>query len=306
MVLIGAGAALPACLGGRLAGEQPAPRVETLTLPHPDGRQSEYRIVVPAGGSAWPVVLFSHGANSSNADYDGFWLPWAARGHLVIGANHIDTGPPATQRKVGHGELWRSRVADALLPVRDRAPFDALAARQGARLEWQRVCAAGHSFGAVVAQALAGATLAESPGDLSALRDGTARVAACIALSPPGTLAGFVPADAWESVRVPSLLQTGDRDVLPGFVDDWHLRTVGFAGRPDRWTLVGHGVDHYFGGLICRRRPDAEAELPALRQSAALTGDFLEAYLRGRAGALRALRRRAALGDDGLMSVRPA
>ncbi len=301
MVLLGAGAALPACVG---AGPARSPsRVSTLSLAHADGRETAYRIMVPVRGSVWPVVLFSHGANSSNADYDEFWLPWAARGYLVIGANHLDSGPPETQRKVAHGELWHTRVADTLLPARLPAAFDALAARQGARLEWRTLCAAGHSFGAVVAQALAGARLSDRPDALDALHGGLARVAGCIALSPPGVRAGLLPADAWDGVRVPSLLQTGDRDVLPGFVDDWRVRTAGFAGKPQRWTVVGHGIDHYFGGLICHRRADANAELAALRQSAALTGHFLDAYLRGRPGALRTLRRRAALGDDGVLSV---
>jgi hypothetical protein len=127
-----------------------------------------------------------------------------------------------------------------------------------------------------------------------------ARIAACIALSPPGPLKGFIPADAWSTVAAPSFLQTGDADVLPGFVDDWRLRLTGFAGAPNRWTLIGHGVNHYFHGLICRLDPGAAADLPALEETATLSTHFLNAYLRGNSEALDTLRRRSSRGDDGV------
>jgi hypothetical protein len=227
------------------------------------------------------VVLFSHGANSSNRDYDRLWRPWAARGYLVIGPNHIDSGPPAMQVKIDHDRLWSARLDDTAQPLRDRAPFDAIAAMAGAAIDWSGVCAAGHSFGGEVSRQ-------------------TPAVAACIALSPPGPLKGFVPADAWSTVAAPAFLQTGDVDVLPGFVDDWRLRLTGFAGAQDRYTLIGRGVDHYFHGLICRLAPGGEANLPALEETARLTSDFMDAYLRRDAAALHRLKARAALGDDGI------
>lgn len=275
--------------------------ISNLTLQHPDGRETAYRIMAPGSGGAWPVILFSHGANSSNLDYDRLWSVWAKRGYLVIGPNHIDTGPPATQRKVNPGELWRARVADTALPLRQRAPFEAFARADGGALDWRSVCAAGHSFGAVIAQALAGAKL-EDPGDHTPVAARESGVGACLVFSPPGPLPKFIPADAWASVTTPSLLQTGDLDVLPGFVNDWRLRLTGFPGPPDRWTIVARGVDHYFGGLICRRKPDAVANLPALEETAALAADFLDAYLRRRTGKLASLRARAARGDDGILT----
>ncbi len=161
------------------------------------------------------------------------------------------------------------------------------------------MCAAGHSFGAVVAQALSGARII-APGDAEPRSAPTDAVAACIALSPPGPLKGFIPTDAWSTVAVPSFLQTGDADILPGFVDDWRLRLTGFAGAPGRWSLVGHGVDHYFHGLICRLNPAAAADLPALRETTDLSSQFLDAYLRRDANALGVLQSRAQRGDDGV------
>jgi hypothetical protein len=233
------------------------------------------------------------------------WRPWAARGYVVIGPNHIDTGPVAGQRKVGQGALWKARLADTALPSSQRGAFDELAKGAGASIDWSAVCAAGHSFGAVVAQALAGAKLFD-PGDHSPSDARLAAVSACMTFSPPGPLPGFIPPDAWATVTTPSLLQTGDADVLPGFVNDWRLRLTGFSGAPDRWSIVARGVDHYFGGLICRRKPEAAADLPALTETAALSDDFLDAYVRRGAKALQALRSRAERGDDGVLTFAAA
>ncbi len=301
-VLVGAaalGAGLPA------VATAAKPTSGGFRLTHPEGRTTSYRFAAPGHGGVWRVVLFSHGANSSNADYDLLWEPWAARGYLVIGPNHIDTGPPASQPKIGRSELWRARVADTALPLTQRTSFDSVAEANGARIDWRGVCAAGHSFGAVVAQALAGARLLD-PGDHSPFDGRAPEVCACMTFSPPGPLKGFIPADAWAGVTAPSLLQTGDADVLPGFVDDWRLRLTGFAGAPDRWTIVGRGVNHYFGGLICRRTPDAGALTPALHETADISGEFLDAYVRHSAGSLKALRERARRGDGGVLTFAAA
>ena len=286
-----------------VAADTPSdPLATQVLLTHPDGRETSYRMMIPQRGRKLPVVLFSHGANSTNEDYDLLWQAWAARGYCVIGPNHIDSGPVESQRKVARGELWPARVTDATLPMQQPGLFNAIAVAHGMRIDWRLVCAAGHSFGAVVAQSLAGASIIDPADDGRVDGHAAAHVKACIALSPPGPLAGFIPNDAWAGVAVPSLLQTGDRDVLPGFVDDWHSRLIGFAGRPDRWTIVGRGVDHYFGGLICRRKPGPNVQQSALEQTAQLCGVFLDAYLGGRHRALVTLRERAARGDNGVLT----
>lgn len=273
----------------------------TVTLEHPDGRKTAYRAMSPASGGDWPVILFSHGANSSHLDYDRLWRRWALAGYLVIGPNHIDTGPPETQRKVGRHELWAARLADTSLPLGQRAAFDALARAGGGTPNWDAFAVAGHSFGAVVAQALAGAKLLD-PEDHAPVSALLPAVKACLTFSPPGPLAGFIPPDAWSSVTVPSLLQTGTADILPGFVDDWHLRLTGFSGPPDRWTIVAKDVDHYFGGLICRRKPAPPTMVMAMEEVATLSCDFLDAYVRGRAERLKDLKLRASFGNDGVLT----
>lgn len=304
IVLSGA-AAFGASLAARPGFARPAMPsdlpVARLALHHPDGRTTDYRVMTPRRGRRWGVVLFSHGANSTNADYDRIWRAWVERGYMVIGPNHIDSGPPAEQRKVAIGDLWRSRIADTRAPLDQRSAFDALAAQHGATLNWDEICVAGHSFGSVVAQALAGAKLL-TPGEGAPSNTREPAVVACIALSPPGPLKGFIPADAWSTVAIPSLLETGDQDTLPHFVDDWRLRLTGFAGAPNRWTLIGRGVNHYYHGLICTLTPGPYPDLPALSETGRLTGTFLDAYVRHDAKALDQLKLRAQLGDDGVLA----
>jgi dienelactone hydrolase len=274
----------------------------TFTLAHPDGRKTDYRAMYPGAGGNWPVILFSHGANSSHLDYDRLWRRWAQAGYLVIGPNHIDTGPPETQKKIGRSELWRSRLADAALPLRQPGAFEAVARAGGGAPQWDAFAVAGHSFGAVVAQALAGANLLD-PGDHTPVSALALGVKACLTFSPPGPLAGFIPADAWSSVTIPSLLQTGTADILPGFVDDWHLRLTGFSGPPDRWTIVAKDVDHYFGGLICRQKPAPPGDVMAMEEVTTLSCDFLDAYVRGRSERLKDLKFRASFGNDGVLTL---
>jgi pimeloyl-ACP methyl ester carboxylesterase len=266
------------------------------TLTHDDGRITLCHVLIPQGQGPWPVVVFSHGANSSGRLYDRLLGAWAARGVLVLAPDHLDSGGPADPAHVPAEGLWASRVADLRLPLDQRAPFEALAAAQGARIDWRRVASAGHSFGAVVAQALAGARLTD-PKTGAAFDGRDARVGAVVTFSPPGPRAGLVPADAWEGVTIPALLETGDADRLPGFVDDWRTHKAGFESRPnrERWLLVGSGVDHYFGGLICRLKDDDAARAQALALDAATTisGDFLCAHLRGDRRAAKRLARAA-------------
>jgi hypothetical protein len=133
------GAAAAGLSGGPALAELLA---ETFTLKHPDGRETAYRVMAPSAGGDWPVILFSHGANSSYLDYDRLWRPWAQAGYLVVGPNHIDNGPPETQRKVGRDELWAARLADTTLPLRQKAPFEAFARRRAGAARWETIAVA--------------------------------------------------------------------------------------------------------------------------------------------------------------------
>jgi len=264
---------------------------KTVRLTHVDGRRTDYRILMPARAQHLGMVVFSHGLKSSNKAYDRILQPWAIAGFLVAAPNHLDSDPSNT---VSRTFIWETRIADVRLAIEKRAAFQTVAQNSGQELYWPGVCAAGHSFGGATAQALAGGYLGEN-------EDQSDRAVSCvIAFSPPGPRPGFIGENAWSTVQVPALLETGTADILPGF-DDWRLHKQGFenGSHHNRWLVVGAGVDHYFGGLICKLSNDLEAQTqsPALHATVHITVEFLGAYLKACKPALAALASAAAAGS---------
>jgi dienelactone hydrolase len=270
----------------------PGVRALDTSVAAADGRTVPLRALLPpASRRAAPVILFSHGAFSSNAKYDVLLGRWAAAGYLVVAPTHPDNDK-ANRRTLVPDVVFAARLADmaaaltwALAPI-EAAP--------GLKADPSRIVAAGHSYGAVTAQAMGGAVVhAIAGGTPFPSRD--PRVKAVIGFSPPGPLPPFIRAEAWTTLAVPSFVQTGTGDILPGFIDRWELHRVAFDTAPangTNWLVTGTGVDHYFGGIIGRFEvpgPRQEAQFAA---SVDLSIRFLEASLRPAPNkALRALER---------------
>lgn len=278
-MILGAAGVWPLMSGFSSLGVQQ----DRVTLKSHTGRDVHYRLLVPAQGhGAVPIILFSHGAQSAAGQYDALLRPLCQAGFLVIAPDHPDSGgPPASVPPEG---LWRARVDDLAAPILRQDELKAALSPYGLTPDFTRVCAAGHSFGGAVAQAVAGATMHFEPdAPARAMRfDG---VSGLIALSPPGPRAGLVPAEAWASVTVPSVLVTGTADTLPGFIDRWETHAGGFEinSPGNRWQIVGDGVDHFFGGLIGKPEGIAvdQAQAPALAAVAHTLIHFLNQWAAG-------------------------
>ena len=133
-----------------------------------------------------------------------------------------------------------------------------------------RYLVAGHSYGAFVAQVLAGAIAVGETASTDT------RIAGIIAYSPPGPIAGFIADDAWDGLSVPQLLVTGTADVLPGFLDDWQLYTLAHqrAEAGEQWLWVGSDVDHYFGKLIGRLSNENSSQKDQFAEALGVTRQF--------------------------------
>lgn len=218
-----------------------APRAaETLVLKGPHGRSisaSEWRPKTRPRG----LILFSHGAASSPRYYEAIILPWVEAGYRVLAPLHVDSlEHPDTARFPGLAS-WKARIED----------MRALSAYVGRR-PW---IAAGHSYGGLVALTLGGAEAVPPQGISGSLAD--PQVRAVIAFSPPAPIPALITQQGYATLKVPALIQTGTADLVPGMTgtEGWtgHLAPFHAAAmNGQRYALVLEGVDHYFGGAICR------------------------------------------------------
>ncbi|AYV48458.1 alpha/beta hydrolase [Caulobacter flavus] len=215
---------------------------------------------------------FSHGAFSAPRKYATLLEGWAAAGLLVAAPLHVDSTDHPQREAYDQGAVWRTRLED------QAAALDWLAGQGG-----EGLAAAGHSFGALLALAAGGASVLAPPGAPTL----DARVKAVVALSPPPATPPLIAAEGFTTTSAPLLVQTGDADVLPGFVDDWRMRLIAYeAPKPgDRHALVLPGVDHYFGGLICRPELPGPAQADGLARAIAASADLVLAHAAGDASA---------------------
>ncbi|PVX30703.1 alpha/beta hydrolase [Sphingomonas pokkalii] len=249
---------------------------DKIMLQAPGGRAVEVWHWSPTGGRRG-TMTFSHGAASAPWKYAKLLRPLAAAGYEIFAPLHVDsTDHPRTKEFAGLAS-WKARIEDM------RALSAAIPA--------PRFVAAGHSYGALTALTQGGAEAAMPGGLTGVQRD--PRAAAVVAFSPPGILPGFITAEGYATLATPALIQTGDRDVPLGGTDPagWRGHLAAYeAAKPggDRYALVLAGVDHYFGGEICRDMP-GPAQTAQLAEATSLAQLFLQAHFARDAHARRAL-----------------
>lgn len=243
-------------------------RREMLT--HADGRQVPLDIWAPASGGPYPLMPFSHGANSRADKYENLCRPLAAMGFVVVGITHADSPDHPGGGKIDMSRGSAMRLQDMRALVSRRAEWGGDPAK--------KVIAAGHSYGALIAQIMVGAQV-EAPDTGPDPVD--EHVLAALAYSPPGEWMG-IPADSWARVNRPMLVQTGTADVLPGLADVWEKHRLSFDTTPSPAALfVGEGVDHYFGNLICRPERTVPPQRVQLDSAIKVTEAFLKRVMAG-------------------------
>ncbi|MDR7101141.1 serine aminopeptidase domain-containing protein [Croceicoccus sp. BE223] len=243
-----------------------------LTIEAAPGRSMDVHVWGPAGEAG--TILFSHGAASSPRFYDRVLRPWALAGYRVFAPLHVDsTEHPRTAEFAGLAS-WRARLED----------MHALAnmvRREGAGTAgW---IAAGHSYGGLTALTLGGAGATAPDGFAGPL---SRPEAACvIALSPPAPIPVLITQEGYGQLRVPAMVQTGTLDIVPGITatdgEGWRSHLAAFeapAPGGDRFGLVLEGVDHYFGGAICRHDLPGPMQLDRLADFNSLSVLFARGF----------------------------
>ena len=240
-------------------------------LLHDDDRRSQVDIYSPQSGGPYPLVAFSHGAFSAPERYAALLHAVAASGFVVVAPLHIDSELLTNgQEPPAHTDTWSTRKADLRLVAEAVPAIEAQMAGVKISAVDDGYLVAGHSYGALIAQVLVGAT---AIGEVASV---DSRIDAVIAFSPPGPLPGFVADDAWDGLSVPQLVLTGTADVLPGFLDEWEMHTLPYqrAEAGQQWLWVGKDVDHYFGKLIGRLSDDISPQQEQFAEALAVTQQF--------------------------------
>ena len=215
---------------------------ERLTLKTDTGRVIPLRLLTPEGCTKCPLVIFSSGANATYDRYNSLLLPIAQAGYRVAIPNHTDSEDHPNRADYSPQDWTPTRLED----------YAAIAAQY----ETDYLIAAGHSFGALIAQIAGGAQLPNTP------KIDLPRPRAVLAYSPPGAVPNFIPAKSWTSMAVPSLVTTGTTDIVPMMAETWemHLSSYEQAPRSLAYALIYQSMDHYMNGAYGRETDEETPE----------------------------------------------
>jgi predicted dienelactone hydrolase len=277
-------------------------RTETLTGIWQDTRRRRdvpflMRLPKDCGTSPAPVVIMSHGLGGSKEGLSRLSERLASRGYIVVHPQHIGSDTSiwegarpqigtidraALSRKLANPRVTLDRFLDipfALSQVR-------LANQSGplrGRFDMTRTAMAGHSFGAVTTQAMAGQRFSNG----GAMPDVGFR--AFIAMSPSGARGGG-DGEAFNAMRGPILFLTGSEDNFsispqPASPADRRKPFENMPANQSSALITLTGGDHFvFDGraITGQTRPN-DARLQSIIDAASVA--FLDATLKNDATA---------------------
>jgi predicted dienelactone hydrolase len=263
----------------------------------------QLRVTYPVSGGPYPVIVFSHGAWGTNADYEPLIAAWARSGYVCIQPNHADSAALGVQpRDISVFRDWAARPGDIMFILDSLGEIGARIPGLGERMAKDVIGVGGHSYGANTAQLIGGARAVSFFGGESSFRD--PRASAVLLLSPQGRGQMFSER-SWEEFRVPMMVITGTND-RGRMGDDYTWRTEPFKLSPpgEKFLLVIDDAYHDLGGVTGNnplydwpKRPDQIA----LVQAATL--DFWNTYLKGDSKSKEDLMTRSVLRRSGAKAM---
>jgi dienelactone hydrolase len=174
-----------------------------------------------ASGKA-PLVIFSHGIGGSREGYSYIGKYLAANGMAALHVQHV-----GSDRSLWFGNPIQmvgrlqdaAKETEAIDRTKDmRFALDQVLAdtQLSARIDAQRIAAAGHSYGANTTMLLAGARVQR---DGKAMDFSDPRIKAAVIISAPPFYGEGDPKEILKGIRVPSLhiTATGDEIKIPGY-----------------------------------------------------------------------------------------
>lgn len=243
-------------------------------------------------GARVPLVLFSHGIGGSRRGYSYLGAYWASQGYASLHVQHVGSDR----------ELWFGNPLTLVTRLQDAAQEREALNRVGdvrfaldqmlhgewvARIDTERIVAAGHSYGANTTLLLAGARVTRA-GQALDLRE--PRIKAAIIISAPPFYGEPDAAAILQAIHIPTLHITSTEDVIriPGYYSDARDRVQVFeaTGSATKALAVFEGGSH---SMFTDRAGTGGALLNPQVKAATkdLTLAFLRHVLEGRADAYR-------------------
>ncbi len=241
------------------------------------------RIVAPRSGRTLPVVVFSHGAYSSKDDYSVLLDHWAAHGYVVIAVTHRDSTRLGTARGSNDPRYMGWRLDDMKQVLYSLPQLVSAVPGLAERTDLSKIAATGHSFGGLIAQTLAGATLRD-PLTGAAISHREPAIRAAIVFSGAGAMPPVLGAEDFAALAVPALVTVGTEDLkqapnLSGY--EWRRQPYDLFPSGRKYLLTLDGADHYLGGAVGRddltRSMQADDFVAAFQAASTL---FLDAWLK--------------------------
>ncbi len=200
------------------------------------------------------VVLFSTGHGSWPEKYDAVASAWKAAGFAVLAPVHVDSMHYPDRDKFTREASFGERIAD----------MKAASAYAARTWPGKPVIAAGHSFGTLTALCLGGAL-----SNLGDFRDPS--VKAVLGFSSPGRIPGLIGPMAYSGDALPIMVITGDKDIVPGLVTDWHDHLLAVQSSPagHKFAVVYQGGTHELIG---------HSDGPSFASAITTSVRFLQAY----------------------------
>ncbi|HEX8342704.1 MAG TPA: alpha/beta fold hydrolase [Tepidisphaeraceae bacterium] len=262
------------------------------------------KIYLPADTSGpAPVILFSHGLGASREMYGYLGTYWAEKGFVAVHLTHVGSDDSvwrnATDSRVdammaaASAANYVARLGDIAFVIDELTRQNAeKSSRLFGRLNLEQIGMAGHSFGALTAQAEAGQSILVA-GVERVFRD--PRIKAVVAMSPAPPPKSNLPAAAFARMAAPIFYLTGTADFEMITMAGVKQRREPFdkGGGSDQYLAIFAGGDH--GLFVGRRRGGArKSDAAAWAYIQKATTEFFNAYLRNDPASLVWMREKAA------------
>ncbi len=267
------------------AAPAPAPTpvtvVDPVVLPAAKGQRALLiRVTTPQTvHGRLPVILFSHGAALSRAQYAPLVEYWARSGFVVLQPDHEDAVVDGFAPAVPPSDaLWQTRILDLKRLAHALPAIEAAVPALRGHFDAGQVLVAGHSFGGHTAAALMGARVWNARlGRYESFAE--PGIKGALLLSPPGAggtdgadlsqgfrgRGGFLTVD-WSGLHGPILTIVGSADdskVMSPRAPEWHADIYRHATGRDQCLITLTGARHYLGGIVDPRRTGVEDADPA-------------------------------------------